>query len=519
MGLAEFGGERLLLCSGDFQGKVAVFRVADFSRGQFAGGLASNSSALENGFAEDVLQVRPKGHPHQNRRGQALRVQPVPRRLTPASTRTRGANLRIDGSSPIFRFDLRKLFESGDGAEVSHELKSRSKFFSWQENSFQVFPDKTRVAGVGYTGFFGDYVVIIEDLVDKKAPLVKFAKHGMINVLLPLRNFTSFLVGFRKGRLRQFSRDEASGKWLEERSFRGLEVGPLFSGSLWNDFALVGGNQGFFKVLDLRSRAGWGKVFPSAVKDIYSLQVCRLSEAQVMLVVTGEYPDFSTSESDFLDMSEILVRGDPDPQGKEAPPLFSRPPPRSQRTSAFGEKSHQRFQRFLTQVEARERSPEGGEGAAERLSGELEKATRQREELKQKLKESAELIEKQRSRYCQKLRICFAETHKKRVFAVDLGWKGRRQREDSGAEERESAKRKRKTRQMEQKVENFRRKNRALRTKNRDLGGLLRGAQAKEREMQRRVEELEKKVRSLQGALPGSRQAPEERGQPGCGQW
>lgn len=63
------------------------------------------------------------------------------------------------------------------------------------ENSLLIFPDQKRFIAIYHTGFMGYYILSIENITDKDCPVIQFAKFNKINMILPIENFSSMLVG------------------------------------------------------------------------------------------------------------------------------------------------------------------------------------------------------------------------------------------------------------------------------------------------------------------------------------
>ena len=116
-------------------------------------------------------------------------------------------------------------------------------------------------------------------------------------------------MGDESGTVTQYGEMSSEKEWKKVTEYN-LEVGKVQTGILLGKLAVFGGNNGKVQILDFLLRHMHSPE-ESAVRDIHSLEVCKVSKTLTVLAVGGNYPDYSESKTDLLDISEFLEKVKP----------------------------------------------------------------------------------------------------------------------------------------------------------------------------------------------------------------
>ena len=120
---------------------------------------------------------------------------------------------------------------------------------------------------------------------------------------------TGFLyTGDRYGYLCKYKMDIISKVCQRVRNYGNIGIDGIYSSHRFLHFIFFGGNFGRIRVLDLST----GELLPgrleTAIKCIYSLQVCVKSHKEIYLAVFGGLPEYSGDKTDLFDMSELFLK-------------------------------------------------------------------------------------------------------------------------------------------------------------------------------------------------------------------
>ena len=77
---------------------------------------------------------------------------------------------------------------------------------------------------------------------------------------------------------------------------------------------MFGGNESSVVLIDIDNRKNLGIISDLAVGFIYSIELCRVknnnkSDDKLLLTVSGEHYDYSSSKTDVLDITEFIKSG------------------------------------------------------------------------------------------------------------------------------------------------------------------------------------------------------------------
>jgi hypothetical protein len=199
---------------------------------------------------------------------------------------------------------LQAIFEAGNDTQVKYKDKSKSIFYVWLEDNFLILPDQKTVIGVdqAQTG------LIMEDITNQAmdyAPL-KFGKHkGNILTLTFVEELNMLLAGDSGNELIQY--EYRNNSWNVLKNYGDLGIGPVFSSVRIGGLVILGGwGTYLLRVIDLNKMQIQGDPFKTAIKEIHSLSLCRVSNSKVLLSVSGYSPSYSPNQSDILDITGLL---------------------------------------------------------------------------------------------------------------------------------------------------------------------------------------------------------------------
>jgi hypothetical protein len=204
-------------------------------------------------------------------------------------------------------FKIKDIFETDDNETVTAKYQSRIHYYSYCERSYAVLSDETTVIGVEKGN--GEKVFVMEDLSNKD-PYYKPFKMELhtndIDCILVNEKLKTILVGDRLGRLKQYTFDVGKNTIEVVREYGLLDIGYIYSGTMMGNLAIVGGNKTYsLRVIDMKKRQIFGAPLETAFYGIHSLNLCQVSDENVVLTVCGVNPDYSKC-SDIYNANELL---------------------------------------------------------------------------------------------------------------------------------------------------------------------------------------------------------------------
>ena len=202
---------------------------------------------------------------------------------------------------PISCFDLEQILTANDNQTLNELHKSKGSYYNWLENNFLVLPDEKTLVGVKSDC----YTLQTEDITDNAGPVQIDNQGSSIYSLLFSETTNSLLVGYDNGVAIQYERNSV-GTWKVLENYGNLGIGTIRSCDHLGDLAIMGGSGSFkLRVINLKKRQLIGDTLETAIEYIRSLQFCKVSKAKTILVVSGRYPNYSTT-SDVFDVSELF---------------------------------------------------------------------------------------------------------------------------------------------------------------------------------------------------------------------
>ena len=192
---------------------------------------------------------------------------------------------------------------SGNSQITPHKL-SNKEYYAWFENSFVVLNDCKTIIGIDAESG-NQLTLIMEDLWDNNSSAVIGQHNGRINTILYLAGLNVLLVGDDNNQLVQYQQGSRGG-WIVRRNYKDLGIDWIWSSTSIGNLAVLGGENGCVRVVDVKQAETLGGPYATAIEGIYTLQAWKASE--VFLYVGGLNPDYSEGKTDLLSFAEIIQR-------------------------------------------------------------------------------------------------------------------------------------------------------------------------------------------------------------------
>lgn len=200
------------------------------------------------------------------------------------------------------------ILQSDDNSKIQSKYQSKLKYFLHSESSFLVSPNKNIIT---IKKIKGGNILIFENMKDpNKTDIIRFfgRHHDSISTMVFSIELNSLLVGDILGTIIQYDLNEGRGNLKTTKIYKDLGIGNLYSSTCFRNLAFFGGNKSKVVIIDIQSRKVIGRSFSTAIKFIYSLQICRVNIDRILLVVSGKYSDFSKKKSDVFDISMVFQK-------------------------------------------------------------------------------------------------------------------------------------------------------------------------------------------------------------------
>ena len=146
--------------------------------------------------------------------------------------------------------------------------------------------------------------LVNEDITTNKSST--FGKHeNPILTLLYDEVTASLFAGDFTGRIKQYRRGNSKQFFSLVKDYGNLSIGMVFSCAQVGGIALFGACKNYLIGINIHE----GKLCTGQIKSpfyhTYSLQVCQGADQKVYLSLGGNLPDYSSSKSDFLEVTKI----------------------------------------------------------------------------------------------------------------------------------------------------------------------------------------------------------------------
>ena len=97
-----------------------------------------------------------------------------------------------------------------------------------------------------------------------------------------------------------------NGQWEIFKEYGKVNVGSVQSSDYSGDIAVVGGINGSLRFINMRKGQLIGQSMETAIGEIWSVQLSRVSENAMHLTVGGVNSDYSNSKADVFDVSGMF---------------------------------------------------------------------------------------------------------------------------------------------------------------------------------------------------------------------
>jgi hypothetical protein len=117
----------------------------------------------------------------------------------------------------------------------------------------------------------------------------------------------SFFIGKSGGHLKQYTRGSCSYSWKLVKDYGDVGIQVPVSSCGFENLAVFGGSFNKVAVVDTHKRK-LVRVLETAVGMISSLEICKVSECRVYLVVIGSELDYSKGQKDLIDIADLVKK-------------------------------------------------------------------------------------------------------------------------------------------------------------------------------------------------------------------
>ena len=209
----------------------------------------------------------------------------------------------IPRSRQICAFKIPDLFKAPPDSTLKPRLESKEEYYNWNENNFCVLPDEETLIGANRL------ILKCEDMTRKELKRIIDKKRSPINTMIFNQNLNSLLVGEENGCFSQYGRNH-SGDFKKQKEYGDVGVGVVYVSDWSGNFAVVGGRNGKISLINMKKRQVIAREIRTAIGSVCSLTLCRVSQSKMHLAVGGYGRDYSNSQTDLFNVSDLLNLGE-----------------------------------------------------------------------------------------------------------------------------------------------------------------------------------------------------------------
>lgn len=198
---------------------------------------------------------------------------------------------------------------------LTPDAKSQTHFHCYLENSFQVLSDHATFIRIK-SDQSSKHSVLVKELIcqkkpSKQVPVVEFGRHlKQINSVLVMQQHKCIFAGDDKNTVIQYKLSRVDETPKVVKIYKNIGIGRICSLLSIAKFAMFGGNDNQIAFIAPDSQEVITKSVKVAIEYIYSMSLCQIRESekqvQVVLAVSGDGADYSTGQSDLLDLTACL---------------------------------------------------------------------------------------------------------------------------------------------------------------------------------------------------------------------
>ena len=112
----------------------------------------------------------------------------------------------------------------------------------------------------------------------------------------------SLFAGDKIGNLHQYQRSRDEDPFELVKDHGDIGIGNIYSSCLYGDLAFFGGWSSTLTAVRISEKKLVEGTFETAIRKVYSLEACRVSDSRVLISVGGGNPSYSESLSDVLEI-------------------------------------------------------------------------------------------------------------------------------------------------------------------------------------------------------------------------
>ena len=173
------------------------------------------------------------------------------------------------------------------------------------EDSFDIFWNDKLIIGVEDAKSWN--TVIIEDITDHNSYFSRFGDGtSTIYTIMLCQESKNVLLGDSTGRVIQYHQKGPSKTWTCARDYGKILVGLLRTAKRFKSLVIFGGDNSYIRAIDIKRREMFIGPLKTIFKVVNSVQFCKVSGSEVLLVASGKVPDLSSGFSDTWDVGSLL---------------------------------------------------------------------------------------------------------------------------------------------------------------------------------------------------------------------
>lgn len=180
---------------------------------------------------------------------------------------------------------------------------SKTEFYSFLSNSFQILPDGQTIIGVRYKSSFKRNTLVKENITDpESSPQILFFTEKTINLVLFSEDYKILLVGDEGGNLHQLKFNANLNEYVKDFRYKQLNIGMIRNGVILGNLLVIGGTKSTITAIDVHKKEILTNPTRVPFGYVNSIQFCKLGGKNLLVTVVGGNIDYLQSG---LDVFEI----------------------------------------------------------------------------------------------------------------------------------------------------------------------------------------------------------------------
>lgn len=200
-------------------------------------------------------------------------------------------------------FSIDTLLSAENKASCFPDRVSWISLYIWCQNSFAVSPDGKTIIGVIGTS---RETLVTENFSRLCGPSPIHTQPHQISSLVTNKDFTILLVGHENGSAIQYS---GHGEfWKVARNFGDVGVETIYASAQLGYTVVLGGKNGKFRMLDIRSRRPVGPARSTKIEMVYSLDLMPGWKGIPLLAISGRSVNDEKYGFDYVDLERLFKK-------------------------------------------------------------------------------------------------------------------------------------------------------------------------------------------------------------------